>query len=175
MAEFRVYIAVGANVEPERNIVTGLTGLARLVTVDAVSSFYRTTAIGRPEQEDFLNGVIAIRTILAPRVLKEEVLRELEYASGRVRGADPYAPRPLDLDILLYGTLTVDEPGLAIPDPEIAVRPFLAAGLIELEPDLVLPGDSRPLRERVDPDVIAALKKEDEFTRELKENLHHES
>lgn len=175
MTEFRVYIAVGANIDPERNIIKGLSELARRVIVEGVSSFFRTPAIGRPEQSDFLNGVIAVRTAHAPRVLKEEILRPVEYGCGRVRGADRYAPRPLDLDILLYGALTFDESGLLIPDPDIAVRPFLAAGLIELDPDLVVPGDTRPLRERVDPEMIDALQKEDAFTRELKENLHHES
>ena len=170
----RVHVAVGANVAPERNILDGLDRLARRLPIVAVSTFYRTSAIGRPEQEDYLNGVIALDTALEPRVLKE-VLRDVERALGRVRGEDAYAPRTLDLDILLYGNRVYNETGIEIPDPDIATRPFLAAGLIELDPSLTLPGDSRRLAERVEPGAMAALKKEDAFTRALKERLNHES
>ena len=173
MAE-RVYVSVGANVAPERNIADGLGLLAGRLTIDAVSTFYRTPAIGRPEQDDYLNGVIALDTALEPLALKE-VLREVERALGRVRTEDAYAPRTLDLDILLYGNRVFIEAELEIPDPDIATRPFLAAGLIELDPSLTLPGDSRRLAERVEPGVIAALKREGAFTRALKERLNHES
>ena len=173
MAE-RVYVAVGANVAPERNIADGLGLLAGRLTIAAVSTFYRTPAIGRPDQEDYLNGVVALETDLEPLALKE-VLRDVERAMGRVRTDDAYAPRTLDLDILLYGNRVFNEAGLEIPDPDIATRLFLAAGLIELDPSLTLPGDSRRLAERVEPGLIAALKKEDAFTRALKERLNHES
>jgi len=173
MAE-RVYVAVGANVAPERNILDGLGQLARRIPILAVSSFYRTPAIGRPDQEDYLNGVVALETDLEPLALKE-VLRDVERAMGRVRTDDTYAPRTLDLDILLYGSRVLNEVGLVIPDPDIAARPFLAAGLIELNPSLTLPGDNRRLAERVEPSVIAALKREGAFTRALKERLNNES
>jgi 2-amino-4-hydroxy-6-hydroxymethyldihydropteridine diphosphokinase len=173
MAE-RVYVSVGANVAPERSILDGLGQLARRVHFTAISTFFRTPAIGRPDQEDYLNGVVALETDLEPLALKE-VLRSVERAMGRVRTDDAYAPRTLDLDILLYGNRVFKETGLEIPDPDIAARPFLAAGLIELNPSLTLPGDSRRLAERVEPGVIAALKKEDAFTRALKERLNHES
>jgi len=171
----RAYVSVGANIEPERNIVAGLRLLSRRVSIVALSSFYRTAAIGRPEQGDYLNGVIALDTALEPMVLKEEVLREVEHALGRIRSEDAYAPRPLDLDILLHGNRVFHGSGMTIPDPDIAVRPFLAAGLLELNPSLVLPGDGRRLADCIEPGVIAALKKEDAFTRELKESLNHES
>ena len=175
MAPVRAYLAVGANIEPERNIRAGLERLSAILPIAAISSFYRTRAIGRPDQDDYLNGVVAVDTALDPRKLKEDVLRAIECALGRVRTADAYAPRPLDLDILLYGDRVIAEGDFEIPDPDITVRPFLAAGLLELDPSLMLPGDSRRLAERIDPGVIAALKKEDAFTRELKEILHHES
>ena len=169
----RVYVAVGANIEPERNIIDGLGQLSRRLPVAAISTFYRTPAIGRPEQEDYVNGVIALESRGDPLALKD-LLRDVERAMGRVRTEDAFAPRTLDLDILLYGDRVFDEVGLIIPDPDIATRPFLAAGLIELDPSLTLPGDSRSLAERVEPGLIAALKKEDAFTRALKESLNHE-
>ena len=142
--------------------------------VTALSTFFRTPAIGRPEQGDYLNGVIALDTVLEPLALKVSVLREVERALGRVRTDDAYAPRPLDLDILLHGNRVFHDGGMKIPDPDIAARPFLAAGLLELNPFLTLPGDGRRLADCIEPGVIAALKKEDAFTRELKESLNHE-
>jgi 2-amino-4-hydroxy-6-hydroxymethyldihydropteridine diphosphokinase len=171
----RVYIAVGANIEPERNITAGLMLLAKQVDIRAVSTFYRTPAIGHADQDDYLNGVIAIETVLSAHELKLDFLRDVERATGRRRSADAYAARPLDLDILLYGEHVIDDGEIEIPDPDITLRPFLAAGLLELNPSLTLPGDGRRLAERIDPGVIAALKKEDAFTRELKESLTHES
>lgn len=171
----RAYVSVGSNVEPERNIVRGLELLSRRVPITALSTFFRTPAIGRPEQGDYLNGVIALDTVLEPLALKVSVLREVERALGRVRSEDAYAPRPLDLDILMHGNRVFESSGITLPDPDITERPFLAAALIELDPSLRLPGDDRDLAERIDPGVIAALKKEDAFTRELKESLNHES
>ncbi len=170
----RAYVSVGANIEPERNIIAGLRLLSNRVPIVALSSFYRTPAIGRPEQGDYLNGVIALDTDMEPMALKEEVLRAVEQALGRVRSEDAYAPRPLDLDILLHGNRVFHDGGMKIPDPDIAARPFLAAGLLELNPSLTLPGDGRRLADCIEPGVIAALKKEDAFTRELKEKLNHE-
>ncbi len=171
----RAYVSVGSNVEPERNILRGLELLSLRVPITALSTFFRTPAIGRPEQGDYLNGVIALDTVLEPLALKVSVLREVERALGRVRTDDAYAPRPLDLDILLHGNRVFDSSGITLPDPDITERPFLAAALIELDPSLRLPGDDQDLAERIDPGVIAALKKEDAFTRELKESLNHES
>lgn len=175
LPEVRVYVSVGANMDPERNIIAGIECLAKRVSIVAVSSVYRTEPIGRPDQPAYLNGVIAIDTALPPKVLKNEVLRAVEAQRGRVRTVDAYAPRPLDLDILLYGDRVVDDGELEIPDPDITGRPFLAAGLLELDPSLRLPGDGQLLAERIDSGVIAALTKADAFTRALKERLHHES
>lgn len=170
----RVYVAVGANIEPARNIREGLAHLARRVIVKAVSDVFRTPAINRPDQPDYLNAVIALETELDPIALKG-LLRTVEDNQGRVRTGDTYASRTLDLDILLYGDRVFNEVGIVLPDPDITVRPFLAAGLLELDPSLTLPGDGRRLSECMDPAVLAALEKDGAFTRELKESLHYES
>lgn len=84
----------------------------------------------------FLNAAARIETSLSPRDLKFGVLRPLEEKLGRRRSADRYAPRPIDLDIAIFGSLVVDEPdrGLVIPDPEIATCAHLALPLADLEP-----------------------------------------
>jgi len=140
------YLGVGSNIDPETNLIAALDRLRRVVRVTGVSTVYRTAPLGRPEQASYLNGVWRIETGLGARPLKYDVLRPLESALGRVRTADRDAARTIDLDVLLYGDLVVDEPGLKLPDPALGERVFLAVPLLELAPDLVLPGTNEPLR-----------------------------
>jgi 2-amino-4-hydroxy-6-hydroxymethyldihydropteridine diphosphokinase len=134
------FVAVGSNIEPERNIAAALDMLMECVAVTGVSTFYRTAPLGRPEQDPFLNGVWSIETSAGARNLKFAVLRRIEAELGRLRTADRYAPRTIDLDVAVYGREAIDEPDLVVPDPDIAVRPFLAVPLAELAPGLELPG-----------------------------------
>jgi 2-amino-4-hydroxy-6-hydroxymethyldihydropteridine diphosphokinase len=147
----RVFIGVGSNIEPEENVRRALGLLAREVHVRAISTFYRTPAIGEPGGPPFLDGVVEVSTALPPRALKLEVLRRIEAQLGRRRGADRNAPRTIDLDLLLYGD-RVDERDPVLPDPDIATRSFLALALFELAPGLVLPDSRRALR-----DVVAGF------------------
>ena len=134
-----VYIAVGSNIEPERNIAEALDRLKRYVHIKAISTFYRTAPIGQPEQSAFLNGVWQIDTVRTALALKFGVLRQIESKLGRVRTEDKYAARTIDLDIAVYGDAVINEPDLHIPDPDIRQRPFIAVPLLELAPSLVLP------------------------------------
>lgn len=127
-----VCIGLGSNINPERHIENALEHLSRDCLLIAVSTFYRTKAIDRPEQPDYLNGVVLIRTQYTPRELKHSVLSPIETLEGRKRSQDRYAARTLDMDILLFGELIVEEAGLIIPDPDIQERRFLQAALREL-------------------------------------------
>lgn len=143
------YVAVGSNVEPRRNVPAAVELLRGQVEVCGVSTFYRTAAIGpdgqpRPGDEDFLNGVLAVRTARPARELKFDVLRTIEDRLLRVRSADKYAPRTIDLDLVLYGQAVIDEPDLRIPARDVD-RPFVALPLLELAPELVLPGSRQVL------------------------------
>jgi dihydroneopterin aldolase/2-amino-4-hydroxy-6-hydroxymethyldihydropteridine diphosphokinase len=142
----RAFIAVGSNIEAERNVADALELFGRRVRIIAVSRFYWTPALGAPDSSpDFLNGVVEIETELEPRELKRSVLLGLEGELGRERGAEKYAPRTIDLDLVLYGDIVCSEEGLILPAPEILERPFVALPLLELEPEIVLPGVDRPL------------------------------
>jgi len=145
----RAFIAVGSNIDAERNVSAAIELLGRHVRIVAVSRFYQTPALGAPDSPDFLNGVVEIETELEPRELKRLVLLEVESGLGRERGAEKNAPRTIDLDLVLYGDLIWSEEGLVLPAPEILERAFVALPLLELEPELVLPGTGRPLRELV--------------------------
>jgi dihydroneopterin aldolase/2-amino-4-hydroxy-6-hydroxymethyldihydropteridine diphosphokinase len=131
----RAFIAVGSNVAPEENIPEAFGQLRNHARVIACSTFYRTPPLNRPEQPAFINGVWEIETGLLPRAMKFDLLRPIEARLGRVRSKDKYAPRPIDLDILLYGAWVMDEEDLRIPDPDIYSRAFLAWPLYELAPN----------------------------------------
>jgi 2-amino-4-hydroxy-6-hydroxymethyldihydropteridine diphosphokinase len=145
MAEENAYIAIGSNIEPQDNILNALIALKTYVTISAISNFYRTTPIGKREQQEFINGVIKIQTIVGPRRLKFDILRKIEEELGRERSADKYAARTIDLDIVLYGKMTLDEPDLHLPDPSIRIYHFVAAPLLEIAPELILPDTRTPL------------------------------
>lgn len=147
-----VFIGLGSNVNPERNLVAALDRLCDALEVRAVSTVYRTKPLERPEQDDFLNAVVAAATSLPPRALKFDVLRRIESELGRVRSDDAHAPRTIDLDLVLYGNRIMDEADLQLPDPDIWERPFIAEPLRELAPSLVMPDT----RERI-ASIAAAL------------------
>ena len=94
--------------------------------------------MGVVDQPPFLNGAVAIDTSLTPRELLD-LLLETERALGRVRG-ERWGPRTVDLDLLVYGDETIDEPGLRVPHPRLAGRRFALEPLADLDPGLELPG-----------------------------------
>lgn len=140
MSRVTAYVALGANLgDPVAQLRDGLAALARLpdTRVVAVSPFYRSAAVGYRDQPDFVNGVAALDTTLAPRALLEALLA-IEREHGRVRSF-LNAPRTLDLDIVLYGDRRVVEEGLEIPHPRMHERAFVVVPLADIAPDVVVP------------------------------------
>ncbi len=148
----RAFIGVGSNIEPERNVRAAILRLARDTRLVGLSMVYRTEALSRPEQEPYLNCVAEVETEALPLEVKHAILRPIESSLGRRRTGDKYASRTIDLDLIVYDDLVLDEPEMRLPDPDILVRPFLAIPLFELAPGLVLPGFGLPIR-----DVAASL------------------
>lgn len=174
-ARARVFIGVGSNLEPERHVPRALELLAERAELVRVSTFYRNAALNRPEQPDFLNGVVCIHTDIEPHRLKSDVLRDIERQLGRRRTADKYAARSIDLDILLYGDAVWADEELTVPDPDIRERPFLAVPLLELAPDLILPDSGVPLATLPVVRHTEGLRPDVNFTRILRLRLGHES
>ncbi|MCC6425378.1 MAG: 2-amino-4-hydroxy-6-hydroxymethyldihydropteridine diphosphokinase [Phycisphaerales bacterium] len=143
----RAYIALGSNLtsglgDPRSHIQAALDALARLDRshLRAASTIIETDPIGPQDQPRYLNAVVAIDTTLEPRDLLDRLL-EIERSRGRDRTREQrWGPRTLDLDLLLYGDLQIQEPGLIVPHPRLAERLFVLAPLEELAPDLVVPG-----------------------------------
>ena len=117
----------------------------------AASSLYRSMPFGGIEQPDFVNAVAALLTTRPPGDLLAE-LQEIERRQGRERDGTRWGPRVLDLDLLVYSGVSVDEPGLTVPHPGIAERNFVLLPLGEIAPDLVIPGLGRVADLPVDKD-----------------------
>ncbi|HNR32129.1 MAG TPA: 2-amino-4-hydroxy-6-hydroxymethyldihydropteridine diphosphokinase [Candidatus Hydrogenedentes bacterium] len=166
-----VFVSVGANIEPERHIPAALDLLREAVPITAISTFYVTAPIGAPEQADYLNGVVAVECTAAPRAFKFETLRAIEAALGRVRTADRFAARTIDLDIALFGDTVLREPDLEIPDPDLRSRPFLVAAILELAPVYRLPDSGAPLAALLHDADRACLRPAVAFTRNLRERF----
>ena len=115
------------------------------VRVLAVSSLRETDPVGYLDQPRFLNAACVVETELSPRELLEHLLA-IERVLGRSREASRFGPRTIDLDLLLYGDETIDEPGLTVPHPRLPDRPFALEPLAELDPELTLP-DGRRIRD----------------------------
>jgi 2-amino-4-hydroxy-6-hydroxymethyldihydropteridine diphosphokinase len=139
----RAYVALGANLGArERTIRNGLDALGEApgVRVVAVSTLRETDPVGFTDQPRFLNGAAALETTLPPQELLA-LLLAVERRFGRDReGAAPQGPRTLDLDLLLYESREIDEPGLRIPHPRLHERRFVLEPLAELDPSLEVPG-----------------------------------
>lgn len=164
----QTYIGVASNIEPEAHILRVLELLPSSVRVTGTSTFYRTPAINRPEQPPYLDGVWRVETAVAPRTLKFEILRPIESQLGRVRSADKYAARTIDLDVLLYGSQVLTDEDCRVPAPEIRTRAFLIAGLLELAPGLVLPDTGEPLASLLRAAEVAACEPQPAFTQKVR-------
>ena len=136
------YVGLGANLgDREATLRAAVEALAALpgVRVVAVSSLRETDPVGYLDQPPFLNGAAALETGLGPRELLDALLA-VERALGRTREGPRFGPRTVDLDLLLYGSEVVDEPGLTVPHPRLHERAFALEPLAELDSALVVPG-----------------------------------
>jgi len=129
-----VYVAAGSNVEPRVNLRRALATLHAHFAPLRVSRAYRNAAVGF-EGEDFVNLVIGFETT-APVEDVMSRLHEAEAACGRGRDAPKWAPRAMDLDILLYGDLVCERPGLRLPRPDLVRRAYMLGPAAEIAPDL---------------------------------------
>jgi len=139
------YVGLGSNLQgPAGQIESAIESLAAIDNTRLVSrsSLYRSAPFGGIEQPYYVNAAAALLTELDARQLLDE-LQEIELRRGRERDDVRWGPRVLDLDLLVYGSQTVDDTGLAVPHPGIAERNFVLLPLKEIAPGLVIPGLGR--------------------------------
>ena len=130
----QVYLLLGANIQPEKNIPLAVSLLKKQLRVLRISSVWESEAVGS-DGPNFLNAVLLAATPLDPETLKTEVLRPLEAKLGRVRSANKYAPRPIDLDILIFDETVIE--------PNLWNYAFRAAPLAEILPEYLSPEGER--------------------------------
>ena len=164
-------VAIGSNIAPETNIPEALALLHAKTSLLALSMFYITPAIERPEQDDYYNGMVTLNCGCTAREFKFDVLRPIEDALGRIRTGDKLAPRTIDLDLTLFGDAVIDAPGLKVPDADLRLRPFLLACLLELEPAAILPDTGERADTLIAPEAVARLRPAAAFTQTLRERF----
>ena len=133
----RVFVAAGSNIEPEKHLAQASRAMRQSFPDAQFSPWYRNKAVGF-EGDDFINFVAGFTTELPVHDVVKR-LREIETACGRPREAPKWAPRSMDLDILLYGDLVHEEPGLKLPRPDLVKRPFMLGPMADLAPEVVHP------------------------------------
>ncbi|MEA1063640.1 2-amino-4-hydroxy-6-hydroxymethyldihydropteridine diphosphokinase [Erwinia sp. HR93] len=137
----RCYIAIGSNLaSPLAQASAAIAALKTLPDSELVahSSFWRTPPLGPQDQPDYLNAAVALETQLSPEALLDCTQR-IELEQGRERKAERWGPRTLDLDIMLFGGLTLDTPRLTVPHYDMKNRMFMLWPLYEIAPTLYFP------------------------------------
>lgn len=135
------HIGLGSNLgNPEAQVLAAFDEIAATpgIELERRSSLYRTAPIGYDNQPDFINAVARVRTTLAPQALLDQLLN-IERTHGRIREF-LNAPRTLDLDVLLYDDERISTDTLNIPHPRAHLRAFVLLPLLEVSPELVIPG-----------------------------------
>ena len=141
----RVYLGLGSNIDPEHNLRRGIQELGERFGQLELSAVYRSAAVGF-EGDDFLNHVVGLDTDASPAVINDEI-EVIHKLAGRRRGEEKFSSRPLDIDLLLYDDLVVDEPPLRLPRSDILEYSFVLRPLAELAPTLPHPCTGRSLAE----------------------------
>ncbi|WP_436858402.1 2-amino-4-hydroxy-6-hydroxymethyldihydropteridine diphosphokinase [Citrobacter tructae] len=137
----RVYIALGSNLaSPLEQVNAAIQAIGEIPDsqIVAVSSFYRTPPLGPQDQPDYLNAAVALETALEPEALLDHT-QHIELQQGRVRKAERWGPRTLDLDIMLFGDRTISTERLTVPHYDMKNRDFMLWPLFEIAPELVFP------------------------------------
>jgi 2-amino-4-hydroxy-6-hydroxymethyldihydropteridine diphosphokinase len=141
MSAVLTYIGLGANLdEPVLQLQQAVAALKNIAATElvAVSSLYGSKPMGPQDQPDYVNAVAALRTSLSPLQLLD-ALQKIELEQGRQRKDERWGPRTLDLDILLFGELTLNSERLTVPHYGMKSREFVLYPLAEIAAELSLP------------------------------------
>ncbi len=135
----RAFLSLGSNIGDKRRYLRD--AVASMDDVKAVSPVYETDPVGGVEQDSFLNIVVEVHTILSPSALLGRC-HELEQAAERVREVR-WGPRTLDVDVVWIDGFTSTDPVLTVPHPRAHERNFVMVPLLDLDPQLEIPGYDR--------------------------------
>ncbi len=137
----QVFIGLGSNLDdPQTQILTAIDDIKKLDNTRLIkqSSLYHSPPMGPQDQPDYVNAVVEVETGLPPHVLLDN-LQKLEQKHGRIKKRH-WGERTLDLDILLYSNLMIDDERLKVPHPGLTERAFVVYPLAEIAADITIPG-----------------------------------
>ena len=140
------YVGVGANLDnPADQVRDALNRLASIpqTRMQLTSGLYRNPPMGPAEQPDYVNAVAGLLTRLTPENLLSELLNIEQRMGRRRQPAGRWGPRVIDLDLLLYGDRIIDAPNLSVPHPGISERNFVLFPLLDIAPQLAIPGQGK--------------------------------
>lgn len=143
-----VYLGLGSNVDPQPNLKRALEALEHRFGELRISSVYRSTAFGF-DGDDFLNMVVRLETALTPIDIHAE-LEHIHRAAGRDRTSRGYSSRTLDIDLLLYDDLIINEPPIRLPRSDVLRFSFVLGPLAEIAPELTHPVTNQSLQQHWD-------------------------
>lgn len=143
----RVYLLLGSNIEPEKNLPKAVTLLRAIGAVQKTSSVYETEPVGGGNQPNFLNAAVLFETKRTAAELRDQSIREIEKTLNRVRSQDRNAPRTIDIDISLFNRDRFHIGDKEIPDPDILRFAHVAVPLGELDPGYEHPVTGKTLAE----------------------------
>ena len=132
-----IFASLGSNRQPKHNIISAVAALRHRFGPLTCSTIYQNKAIGF-EGDDFLNMVLSLQTEIEPRRV-QEIFRQIETDHGRTRQEKKFAPRTLDIDLILYGDRVIDEEQLKLPHENILEYAFVLQPLSEIAPGLLHP------------------------------------
>ncbi len=160
MNKEHVYIGLGSNLDaPEQQVTDALKAMNQLsdTRVLTCSSLYASKPMGPQDQPDYINAVCLLETSSKPHQLLSQ-LQEIENAHGRKRKSERWGARTLDLDILLYGSHTIESDDLIVPHYGMSGREFVLVPLFEIAPGMVMP-DGKPIAQWVANCTIDGLRR----------------
>ncbi len=138
-----VYLGLGSNIAPEENLRLGVRELEHHFGSLTTSNVYRSCAVGF-EGPDFLNMVVGLESGDSPQSIND-LIESVHDKAGRERGSNKFSSRPLDIDLLLYDDLVIDDGPLRIPRPDVLEYSFVLGPLAEIAADFVHPVSGRTI------------------------------
>jgi 2-amino-4-hydroxy-6-hydroxymethyldihydropteridine diphosphokinase len=141
-----MFLSLGSNIHPKKNLQLALSEIKKRYSIVGQSHTYETSPVGYARQEYFWNLVVAVEARETPKKVRHWI-EILEKKAGRIPISDPFGPRPMDIDLILWGNQVKKYREFALPHPDIETKAFVLFPLLEINPNLIHPLFKKPLIE----------------------------